>query len=64
MSLQPEEEYQINDDAQTDLLPPEYEKEDKMNHVMLELRQYSDTNYLPFFKMSNTFTLFEKLINI
>lgn len=63
MSVQTEDEYQSDCQIESNPPTPEYEKEDKLNHVMFELRQYCDSHYLPFFKTSNTFTLFEKLVN-
>jgi hypothetical protein len=38
-------------------------EEDKLQFVVNELRHYCDYFYLPFFKTTNTFTLFEKAIN-
>jgi hypothetical protein len=38
-------------------------EEDKLQFVVDELRRYCDQNNLPFFKTSDTFLLFEKMIN-
>lgn len=42
----------------------DYENDDKLNYVVLQLRKYAEDHYLPFFRTSNTFDLFDQLLNL